>query len=401
MAGPKSVRYINEVRTLDLLFRDGNTSRADIAKQLQMSRSTVTNIVSGLVEQGLVLEQNGTKIETPDRPSIGRPGIQIGLQGDGAFFVGVEIGVHVLRFVVLDLAANTYFNVEVPHNTGDARPEQVVDTIVSHLEGYVARGIDKDRIKGVALSIPALVDHAGFVRNAPLIGWKNLPLRAMLAELLTTRGFSVDVEVINDAAALAIAETRKGTGKRARTILFLNMENGLGGAIVDNEKLFAGNDGLAGEVGHFPIGPEVKRRRFGRQLETLVGHDAILARFAALGCKCDTIHEAVQALAAGNAQAKEAADEWAYYLSLGLITLINVINPGLIVLGGTVAEIFPYVADDIDALLRAELVSGLPIPIIEQSTLGNMGPAVGAASLLHQRTFSIDERILNQSFLQS
>jgi predicted NBD/HSP70 family sugar kinase len=76
----------------------------------------------------------------------------------------------------------------------------------------------------------------------------------------------------------------------------------------------------------------------------------------------------------------------------GLLHIINIVNPELVIIGGSVGGIFPYVVSDVDAILRSELLSELQMPKIELSHFGAEGPALGAALLLHQRMFSVDER---------
>ena len=398
MARPSSVRYINEVQTLDLLLRNGGASRADIAKSLGVSRSTITSIVGVLLKQELVRERPLLSPAGGERRDVtGRPGIHIDLNGGGAYFVGVEVGVHRLSTVVLNLRGEVVTKRSLAFSPGTAGGDAAVAMVMREIAKVVGDAVDPAKIRGVGVSIPALVDHAGVVCNAPIIGWKNVPLKRLLQEALTERGFKVEVDVLNDASALAIAETRAGTGKRAKTVLFMNMEDGVGGAIVDSERLFLGNDGFAGEIGHLPVGPAETDYPSGRPFELLVGQEALLATFARHGCACTTIEEASAAIAAGDRAATATAEEWADHLAAGLLALTYAFNPGLIVLGGVVSELYPPMAARIRARLEGELVAGLRLPDIDRSALGRFGSAVGAATVLHQRVFAIDERLLQVS----
>jgi predicted NBD/HSP70 family sugar kinase len=402
VARPSSVRYINEVHTLDLLLRNGGASRADVAKSLGVSRSTITSIVGLLLKQELVRERpRPSPAGGERRDATGRPGIQIELNGSGAYFVGAEVGVHRLTTVVLNLRGEMIAKRSRTFSPGAAGGLSAVTAVLDEIDKAVGDAVDPARIRGVGVSIPALVDHAGVVCNAPIIGWRDVPLKRLMQEALTEHGFKVEVDVLNDASALAIAETRAGTGKRAKTVLFMNMEDGVGGAIVDSERLFLGNDGLAGEIGHLPVGPVEPDYPSGRPFELLVGQEALLSTFARRGCACATIEEASAAIAANNRAAVTAAEEWADHLSAGLLALTYAFNPGLIVLGGVVSELYTAMAPRIRTRLEKELVAGLRLPDIDRSALGRFGSAVGAATVLHQRVFVIDERLLQFSSAQA
>ncbi len=391
MAGPQSIRYVNEVRTLGLLLRAGTISRASLSKMLGISPSTMTKIVTDLIGRDLVRESADIEPAGSETRSAGRPGIGIALNGQGAFFLGVEIGVRRLNFIALDLTGKVVASQEIGLDVRRTDPGVMIGRILAFLDQGAASGVPRDRILGCGVSIPALVDHDGTVEHAPIIGWKRLPLGRLLSGQFGEHGLDIRIEVVNDASALAMAETALGTGKRCRTVLFMNMENGVGGAIVDNDRLFGGNDGFAGEIGHLPV---TLSGGTSAQLEDLIGEDAVLGLFERHGCPCGDVTEAIAALATGNASAIRAAGEWAGYLADGLVSIVNVLNPGLVVLGGRVAPIFPFVAERVTEILAGRLVQGLPRPQFEISSFGNDGPAIGAAQLVRQHLFQIDQAAL-------
>jgi len=150
---------------------------------------------------------------------------------------------------------------------------------------------------------------------------------------------------------------------------------------------------MAGEFGHMKMGGIGYAPGGGGMLESYVGRDAVLARYRHHGGSSEAaIPEFLQALAEGQPAATRTAADWGKWLARGLSHIVNLLNPGLVIIGGSVGQIYPYVADQVEAALRTDLRSEYQMPRIEKSELGDEGAALGAALILHQRMFSVDER---------
>ena len=129
-------------------------------------------------------------------------------------------------------------------------------------------------------------------------------------------------------------------------------------------------------------------------LETFIGKEAFLARYATHGGDLGTkLPEFLAALEHGEAAATRTADDWSRWLARGLLLIINVINSSLVIVGGPVASAFRFMAKRVEARLRSRLPRGFPVPRIEASRFGSEGVAYGGALLLHQRAFSINDRV--------
>lgn len=400
MATPQSVRYLNEIRALNALFRTGGMSRADLARALGLNRSTTGNIIANLMADGMVVER--TDLPRGDSPQrTGRPGIMIELDAGGAYFLGAEIGVDRLTVVATDMAAREIRRETIPYPTFESAPDAVSDRIVAMIASVIESLPNAERVRGVCVGLPALLDE-GRVINALIIGWRDVRLKEMLSERLARRlpGRDLLVLVENDANAFAIAETYRETAHRSETVAFLLIENGAGGGVVIGGRLFRGSAGLAGEFGQLVVGGEgffVGRHKPGH-LESYIGKDALVARYRANGAAAgDDLDRFLAALAAGEAMARRTASEWGRRLAIGLVQLTSVLNPGAIILGGSVAPVFRHVAGEVEAAMRREFLEGFPMPRIEVSALGIEGPALGGAFIMHQRMFSIDERAIYAS----
>lgn len=401
MATPQTVRHLNEIRALNALFRNAGMSRADLARALGLNRSTTGNIITSLMTDGLAVERPGTP-RGESAAKTGRPGIQVQIDPIGATFLGAEIGVDRLSVVAIDMAAQEISHISIPFPTFEQTPEAGIDRMAALIAEMIGRLANPSRIRGLCVALPALLDPDGLVINGLILGWRNVRLKAMIAERMRARfpKLDLDIWIENDANAFAIAETYRDTTHRSETVAFLLIENGAGGGIVIGGRLFRGSAGLAGEFGQIVLGGAgfYGGRHKPGHLESYIGKDAILARYRANGAPDGAdIDHLLQALARGEAIALRTAQAWGEGLATGLIQLTSVLNPGLIILGGSVAPVFPYVARAVEEAMQHELLEGFPMPKIDISSLGLEGPALGAALLMHQRMFSIDESAIYAS----
>ena len=390
MATPKSVRCFNATNALNILFRSGGMSRADLARALGLNRSTMGNIVAGLLAAGLVVERpDGPR---PEDARTGRPGIVVGLDPDGAWFLGAEIETNHIGVVAIDLLAQVRHRRSIAFDCLGQTAERVVQAVAALVHEVIAGLAAPRPVRGLCVTVPALLARGGIVRNAPILGWRDFPLETALRAHLPAVALASE----NDANAFAIAETYRATRDPGGTAVFLLLESGVGGGIVVGGRLVRGSSGLAGEFGHMPVGPDgyVNQEIRPGHLENYIGCAAVLACHRHHGGCAASIEEFLQHLDRAQPAATAAATEWAGWLGRGLLTLINILNPELIVLGGSVAPLYDRVAVQVQQQLRTGLIEGLPMPRIEVSRLGEHGAAIGAALLLHQRMFSINERIL-------
>ena len=393
MATPRSERYLNEIRALNVLFRHRGMSRAELARALALNRSTTGNIIANLSDDGFVIERRDVERSVGEARS-GRPGIVIELDPHGATFLGAEIGVDRLSVLAIDLAAREIWRSSVAFPASEAPPEVSVARTAELVNEMIATLGSPERVRGLCATVPALLAHDGIVRNALTLGWRDVPLGKLLR-----RALAIDMPLLveNDANAFAIAETYLGVPQRSDIVAFLLINNGAGGGIVAGGRLMRGSHGFAGEFGQLPVadtGFVAGRQRPGH-LESLIGKDAVVARYRLLSGNASAgLDVLLSALGAGEEAASRTAQEWGAHLASGLLQITNVLNPGLIILGGSVAPIFPFVARRVEEAMRREFVEGYPMPKIELSTLGADGSALGGAALLHQKMFSVDERVI-------
>ncbi len=392
---PQSVRYVNELRALNVLFREGGMSRAALARHLNLNRSTTGNIIANLLGEGLVAEHESARHLEADYRT-GRPGIVIELERMGATFVGAEIGVDRLTVLAIDLRGDVLATRAADYATAGHSPEQAVVRLCAMARDVLPAAGGRRRIGGFGVAIPALLDR-GTVREALHIGWRDVKLASLLREEMQRElGRHTAITIENDANALALAETYAGTSGRSDTVAFFLIESGAGGGIVIGGELFRGAHGVAAEFGHLQMGGEGYGGGPGRQgsLESYIGKAAVLSRYAERSGKAGAdLASLFAALERGEAAARSTVAEWGGWLTRGLLHVINVLNPGLVVIGGSVGALFAHVSDQVQAGLARELPDGFPPPKVELSRLGAEGAAFGSAMLMHQRMFSVDQAV--------
>ena len=379
-SSPRRIRVANAVAALRLLHSVGRMSRAELARRLGLNRSSSGQIVAELTESGLVREVEAAAGQGEGIRSAGRPGILLELVPDAAFFAGIEIGVEHVSVVIIDLA-------------GDARSQAIIrhDAPALPVEDTVARAVDlafglltpeiRPNCKGVGISAPMHIGPDGRVRLAPLIGWCDLDLSAVVARCLP---IPLPIMIENDANAFAIGESYKH-GPSGVT-LFLLMETGIGGGILIDGKLFRGGHGLAGEIGHMLVPGSG-----GVSLEQLIGREPLVNRYRAeAGLPGADLADFIAAVRDREPVAVTIAEDWSRHLGFTLYQACRLIDPDRIVLGGSVAALYPMVSARVATHMATRQAVDFPTPQIVVDGDAEYGSAFGAACLLHQRFLSAE-----------
>jgi predicted NBD/HSP70 family sugar kinase len=380
-SSPRRIRLANAVAALRLLHSAGPMSRAELARRLGLNRSSSGQIVAELTESGLVRENNA--VEPLETRSAGRPGILLELVPEAAVFIGIEVGVEHISAVLVDLAGQTRAQRQIAF---DAPPSPVEATIRRAVD-LAFEGLDPvltGRCRGVGVAAPMHIRPDGRVALAPLIGWRDLDLTGIIAKALPIRA---PVMIENDANAFAIGASYK-RGPSGVT-LFLLMETGIGGGILIDGKLLRGGHGLAGEVGHMLVPGSG-----GISLEQLIGREPLLARYRENTGATASLQDFIAAVRDREPAAVTIAEDWSHHLGATLFQACRMIDPDRIVLGGSVAALYPLVAARVAAHMAAPAAVSFPAPPIVVDEAPEFGAAYGAACLLHQRFLSAESEAL-------
>lgn len=379
-ASSQRIRQTNEIAVLRALRALGPLSRAELARVLRMNRSSSGHIVAGLLASGLVRERMAA--DAPEPARVGRPGIRLELVPEAVFFLGIEIGVEHVTVVVIDLEAAVVTHHVDPFDGPGLSASEALERAVDlglRILGPERRG----RCEGVGVSLPAQMEPDGFVRVAPLLGWSGVDVPARLRAVLPA-GLPVLVE--NDGNAFAIGATYGHAEPRPGVTLFVVLETGVGAGIAIDGTLLRGAHGLAGEIGHLLV-PDGQGGL--RALEAIIGLEGLLAAYAAeTGAGPQPVlADFLQRVRDREPAAVTVAEHWSRTLALALVQVCRVIDPAHVVLGGSLAPLYPLVSARVTAHLRETQEASFPVPVIVTDD-SEWGSAFGAACLLHQRFLS-------------
>ena len=365
-------RDLTQTAILSLLGRAGPMSRADVARELDISPPTVTQVVKRLLDQGLVEELD----QAPSRG--GRRGQLVGLVGTSARAVGVKVAADHVAIVEARLDGSLLSSDTLAF---DALGPDVPGRLAALLQPFVQDQADIPLL-GVGVGVPGIVDSPDSGRvEAAVLGWHDVPLGRYL------RGaFGLPVLVENDVKALAVAEQLFGRGRRHRDFLVLTIGSGLGLAIVTGGTVYRGAHGGAGEFGHLTIDPDGELCACGRRgcLETIVGASGLLraGRLAGLLRPGDGIDRLRDLADHGFAAAHDIYASAATVLARSTAALVTLLDPEVvIILGEGVADWRHW-----DRAFRAELAAAVPPPgrrpAIEVEPWDDTAWAQGAAAIV-------------------
>ncbi len=389
MADQTLAKFVNELSILTLLRTRGPASRAEIARRLLLTPATITRLIGSLAARGLVREADDARAAGSREP--GRPGVRVAINAEGAYFLGVEVGFEAVRFALLDLAAGVVASSEMRIAPTDFTPPAAVDLIARHF-GRLARNRRlKGRILGLGVTLPALLDREGRILNLPILGWEGLDFRERLEGRI-----DIPIYMENDAHAAAFGAVYTQPTMASVCTLFLRIGTGVGGAAIINSRLFRGAHGTAGLFGHFggydSRGP---RCRCGRRgcFEPYVNTEALARYFhgeEVPAADLDLLPALVAAeAAAGNRRAISAIARLERFLGEGLVSLVNVFNPSVVVLGGAMLPVLGPCLDGLFRAIASGVFAGVEAPELVLSHLGDFDSAIGAATIAHHNTFDL------------
>lgn len=369
-------------RNVSTLLREvhvqGVVSRAQLTARMGLNRSTIKALVDELSDSGLVAE---TIPETGLR--AGRPSHLVGPRSDTAYVLAANLGVDTVTVAAVGLGgvinARSEYRMPGPGVDYDSVIARLADEL-RRLQGAVAPG---GWLAGVGVGVPGAVRHAdGFVEFAPNLGWRGVPFRDLLSKRL---GLPVQTSVGNDGDLGGLAEHVRGAGRGIGHLIYLAGEVGIGGGIVVEGRILTGANGYAGELGHMMVNPGGRPCRCGSRgcFETEAGEDAVLVACGReAGGGRAALVEVFAAASHGETQAVEGLQSIAVWVARGLTTLVNVLNPDVVILGGPLSSLFFLTGDRIKSEMDSmSTFAGRSQVRLLQPGLGEDSSLLGAAEL--------------------
>ncbi len=390
---PASMRRANMGLILRHLRDRGGRSRARLAAETGLSKATMSTLIADLVERGLVVEGQ------PDRPgAVGRPGLAVSLDGRRVCGLGLEINVDYLCLTAVDLSGSAIRESTRPIDAANLPAAEVItraaDLLTESLTSLRTAGVT---CVAITVAAPGFTDSGtGVVRVASNLGWRDVALVDILEELL---GHGIPpISAQPDAKLGAVAELAQLAGSGIRDLLYISGDVGVGGGIISAGQILRGAQGAAGEIGHMPLDPAGRQCACGRRgcWETMVGLTAFL-RLAADQSDTvrnpgmpldDRLRELRRRALEGDERTLSALATIADGLGSGVSILVDVLDPGLVVLGGYFAWFEEHlIAPVADLVVSRRLNTAADVCRVVGSSLGLTSAARGGAHYSIDRVF--------------
>jgi predicted NBD/HSP70 family sugar kinase/predicted transcriptional regulator len=375
-----TIRDINRQIVLNYVREREPISRAEIARETALQRSTISAIVEDLKSEGLVEEVGEGESTGGRRPTL------LKLRAAEPIALGVSITPTCTTVAISDLAGRVIDQEEFltdAHKTIN----QVIEVVSEFTTRY------KGSIEGVGLSLPGLVDPStGTALYIPYFLWRDLPISKMISDAV-----GLPVVIDNDANAVALAELWFGRPEvnDARDFILVLVAEGVGTGIIFDGQVYRGQRGAAGEFGHMVIGrgaPVPCSCGSDDCWEAFSSERAAIARYLKLsGASTNssiTFIEVVDRALGGEANAKAALVETARHLGVGISNLIIGFSPEAVVVGGEIARAWDLIESALTETIANSVRRGLPSALILPSTLGENPTLRGALSLVLASKFA-------------
>lgn len=375
-----TIRDINRQIVLNYVREREPISRAEIARETELQRSTVSAIVEDLKTEGLVEEVGEGESTGGRRPTM------LKLRAAEPIALGVSITPTCTTIAISDLAGRVLDQEEFLTD-----PEKTIPRVIEVLREFTGRY--KGSIEGVGLSLPGLVDPStGTALYIPYFLWRDLPISQVISDAV-----GLPVVIDNDANAVALAELWFGRPEvsDARDFILVLVAEGVGTGIIFDGQVYRGQRGAAGEFGHMVIGrgaPVPCSCGSDDCWEAFSSERAAIARYLNLsGAPPNseiTFIEVVDRALGGEQNATTALIETARHLGVGISNLIIGFSPEAVVVGGEIARAWDLIENALTETIGNSVRRGLPSARILPSTLGENPTLRGALSLVLASKFA-------------
>jgi len=376
-------REVNRSLVLDVLREGGVLSRVDLARRTRLSKPTVSVIVDELLRDGVVREVG----LGPSQPRGGRPPALLVFNDSLSSYAGIQLGPRLLRVAVADGVGRVLVDTACDTPRGSA--QHVVRKAVQQVRTALGRArVDAGRLSACGVTVAGVVDTEwGHCIDAPALGWQDVDLRGAVEASL-----DVPVVVAPAVAAATVAEGRLGRAAGHHTYALVHAGRAVDAGIVIDGALLHGHSGRAGGLGHCTVVDDGPLCHCGNRgcLDTVASVTAVVAHAAAALSRGEpsALHRYRGALdGAVVAQAAGEGDDLAgtlvrnagRMLGRGVAYLLNLLDPGMVVVGGPLAHAGPLFFDAVHDGAAEHVPRRTPL--IEPAALGANAPLLGIVQL--------------------
>ena len=366
----------------------------EISKEINISVPKTTSLITELIEEGLISDYG--KFESTG----GRKANLYGLIGDAGFILGVDVKKYYINIGILNFKkqlinqkSKIAFKLD---NTAES-----LNQLIQIIQNFIKEvGIKKDKILSLGINLSGRINHTKG-HSYTFFHFQEEPLSEIIQEKIGIKTY-----LDNDSRAMAFGEFCNGEVNTEKNVLFVNLDYGIGLGILIDGKVYYGKSGFSGEFGHIPFFNNEIICHCGKKgcLETEASGNALLRKFKEkikLGSTSSvlkknkkvediTLTDLIQAAQKEDVLIIELLAELGENLGKGLAVLINVFNPELIIIGGTLSETGEYLKLPIKSSINKYSLSLVNADTeLKLSKLGEKAGIIGACLLAKNKALSV------------
>lgn len=385
IAANQNIKNFNKHSVVDLVrFASNGISRADLADQMGLTRAAVTLIVNDLIENGVILEAESRSIPN------GRPPVVLEINPNRGLVAAVDMGATHVNIAIADFSAKILAEKSLPLDIKQG--PQICLAEVSRIlhELLNQHSTDISQIMAVGIGVPGpVLTEEGIVVLPPIMpGWDGFPIRDTLQ-----KEWGCPVSLNNDAELGALGEWAYGAGRGEKNLAFIKVGSGIGAGLIINQQIYGGITGSAGEIGHLTIdenGPLCACGNHGC-MEAFAGGHAIAVQAKKLvesgkrtllsNIPVESLNakEVAKAARHGDLPAQEIIMRAGTFIGIAIAGLVNLFNPGAVIIGGSVAQAGDLLTTPIRQAVRERSLRASEQSVhITTAMLGRRSSLIGA-----------------------
>lgn len=342
------IRDMNSKLVLETIMREGIISRASIAKELGLTKATISAIVQDLMNAGLVMEIGS------DDTTLGRKPILLSFHRKAGYAAAIDIGLNTISALVTDLQGDA----RILKRIRTPKAYDLIDVLIDLLKNMLLPSAETlYGLIGITIGIHGITSGSKVI-YAPYYDLSSLNL----AEKLTAY-FMVPVILENEANLSVIGE-KTYLPTDYGNIANISIHSGVGLGLILNHKLYTGSHGYAGEFGHTIIDIDGRTCPCGNMgcLEQYLSEQVLLKDYSKYSNNPNaTLDELVKAYHQNNSAAIKVVDQFVKYMSVSINNLLNNLNPDIIIINSALTILFPKLIDQIQSSLRSRMNDNTPI----------------------------------------
>ncbi len=373
----------NRNLVLRTIFSHENISRAEIARISRLTRTTVSEIVSSLIQEGLVSEVGIGQSRGGKNP------IMLSLEEDSRWIIALDLGQNQFRGAVVNLRGKIREIVSTPIDDRDGA--EALKQVFQMLDSLIS--FSSQKISGIGVGAPGLINsNEGMVVRAVNLNWNNVPLEKLLQDR-----YQLPVYILNDCQAAAIGEkTYSSIFRQNENLVVIKAHHGIGSGIIINDSVFVGDGGFAGEIGHIVVQRENGELcRCGNRgcLETVASTQSLINKARKeIGkhtrssipkeSRKITLESIEAAFKAGDPFARSLVLENARYIGKAISSLVGIMNIQTIVISGNLTCFGePWLEEIRNEMMHYSLELPLKTTTVHFGELGDNATILGAAAV--------------------